>query len=704
MLSRYKQGAVRFPAGAGIMAILAVTSVVFADSLRNGFVWDDWDLVVNNVTYHAFDLKRIFFAKANALEYLPLKDLSLATDAQLWGTAPFGYHLMNLLLYLAGLVATYSAVRKMALLVGEARAEAVAFWTTLIFALHPLHAEVVNFVTQRNTLLAALFVFLSLNMLLTGMMTQRTLLKGLALAFFLLATFSKAIVVSYPIFLLVLLLYVPESKVSFREKGALLFLFIVTAAAAAWVHVSIASTTGIMTNDLLRFGAGSPVLVIVKALQIPFFYIRMLLAPYPLTVEYGIPFVTGPVVVPALLSMAGLIVLLGAAWLVRRTHPLITLGVVWYFAALVPVLNLFPTHPVVADRYAYLAVFGFALACVGFLQAVTDRRRVAAAVLGSVVVLYGGLSFSRTMDWRSDLTLWQSAVAVDPAIPRANLAEALWKQGRYQEALQTLREENDRSGSSTYSLYEGLFFYQQGKLDDALRSFQRSAAEGGDTNKDVLVALAQTYERKGEDQAALEQYLKAAELKRVGVDSSIENKIRGGIERMQTRFSPRIEALRRAADSSPRGPRESAALAIALHTTGQYDEAEKWYRHTLELDSSNWAMWYNLGLVFMKKNQCADALPCFERALLSVPRNRDILNNAAICQGDLHHDAAAERYFKQALEADPRFFYAVFNLGRLYFRLGNAPQARETLLQARDLASGNRPLQARIDQYLDLLP
>ncbi len=208
-----------------IYPILALTAIIFLNSLRNGFVCDDWILMVYNEVYRSFDLTRIFLSKANSFEYLPVRDITLALDARIWGMRPFGFHLTNLLLYLASLMFLFKMLKNLSDVVGEEKGDFIAFWGTLVFAVHPLHTEVVNFVAARNNILAALFLFLSFNVCIDGVYGKKNYSLYLSAFLFILSLLSKASAIFYPFFLTVVFMLIPKKIISLRKKSLILLLF-----------------------------------------------------------------------------------------------------------------------------------------------------------------------------------------------------------------------------------------------------------------------------------------------------------------------------------------------------------------------------------------------------------------------------------------------------------------------------------------------
>ena len=102
--SRPKQsvGARRFPEWLVPLCVAIVTFGVFFPALVNDFVnWDDDKILYDNPYYRGlgWDQLKWMFSTFLMGHYQPLTWVSFALDYQLWGMAPFGYHLTSLLLH-----------------------------------------------------------------------------------------------------------------------------------------------------------------------------------------------------------------------------------------------------------------------------------------------------------------------------------------------------------------------------------------------------------------------------------------------------------------------------------------------------------------------------------------------------------------------------------------------------------------------------
>jgi tetratricopeptide (TPR) repeat protein len=130
------------------------------------------------------------------------------------------------------------------------------------------------------------------------------------------------------------------------------------------------------------------------------------------------PFTTGHDV-QGLLAAAFVLALAVHALLQVRRHPSYFFFAGFFFVTLLPTANLLRTiGSIMAERFLYLPLVGFAGCVVIAVHAACDRlaapRLVAHAVLVVLVALCGVRTFVRNFDWTDDLAIWSSAVAASP--------------------------------------------------------------------------------------------------------------------------------------------------------------------------------------------------------------------------------------------------------------------------------------------------
>ncbi|HEX5398598.1 MAG TPA: hypothetical protein VFY06_06060, partial [Verrucomicrobiae bacterium] len=142
------------------LALAAVTLLVYAQVLRNGFVnYDDPDYIINNSHVQAgLTWSGVAWAlrSTEASNWHPLTWISHMTDCQLFGLKPAGHHLTNVLFHTANTLLLFLLLNR---LTGAIWRSALV---AALFALHPLHVESVAWASERKDVLSAFFWMLTL--------------------------------------------------------------------------------------------------------------------------------------------------------------------------------------------------------------------------------------------------------------------------------------------------------------------------------------------------------------------------------------------------------------------------------------------------------------------------------------------------------------------------------------------------------------
>ena len=132
---------------------LALTGLIYFNSLKNGFVFDDQHYIVKNYLIKVLDSQGLWNMVSSfyVWDYLPLTLLSLSLDYWLYGLNPAGYHFSNTLLHFINSLLVYQLVLR------TTKSGVGAFWASLIFLVHPVQVESVAWIPERKNLLSFFF-------------------------------------------------------------------------------------------------------------------------------------------------------------------------------------------------------------------------------------------------------------------------------------------------------------------------------------------------------------------------------------------------------------------------------------------------------------------------------------------------------------------------------------------------------------------
>lgn len=500
------------------VVLLLIVVAVYANTLGHGFVWDDRIFLVHRSdAYKHFDVyKMLFTLSTNGLEYLPVRDLSYALDFALWGSNPSGFHVTNVMLFSLNIIVIYIFTVKLLQLFQISyctdladNSLVVGFFTAALFAVHPLHGEVVNFVTMRNSLLCGVFFFSTCHLYLrylTCNSIPNWWYAGASICF-VLTVFSKATGIILPLILVMITFTFRRPK---QLSGWLpLFPFLFCSCGAFFLFKHVASLSHIIEPASVKAASVQILEKIAVSIQIPFFYLYKIFIPANYSVDYdNTLFRSDPTDYRVVGALLLIVVITAISWKMRRRMPYFAFCSMWYLVTLIPVLHFFQTNPVVADRYAFLPSYPV------FLLLVLSLRNIHNSFKVIVVVLFvlAGVSIMRNRVWKSDRSLWEYTVQTAPhsAVAHINLARLLFiDENECEKGLVYAKKAQTLNPSDTnYDVFQGVLSLRGNDPQRAIIDFSR-ALEKNSEHMESLVNLATAYEMLG-DLANAALYLRRA--------------------------------------------------------------------------------------------------------------------------------------------------------------------------------------------------
>ncbi len=484
-----------------ILLVIALTFSVYANSLRNSFVFDDaWVITDNDFIKSWKNLPEIFSKSyltlpdqldykgmraigSGELSYRPVVTLSYFIDYSLWKLKPFGYHLTNLLLHISNTVLLY------VLLTLIVRDNAVSLLAALLFALHPVNSEAVNVIGFREDLLAFLFFissFILFIMLRNSSGKHKLFCYISSLVTFALALFSKEMAITLP---LVLILYdfyfvyngrLRNILANFRSYylGYIIVCF-------SYLYVWGYAIAG--RHSAATFAGYKFYINVFKTFIVVATYIRWILIPMGihLTIPDESSLIFNHFAINSFLSAALITIFIFIAIKTRKTAKGISFFIFYFFITLLPVSNIFALSDITACRYLYIPIIGFCafislflfkLSGISFLRLSPKALKSYARDLAIIILAYFAISTAiRNLAWRNDISLWSEITEFYPGsgMAHAGLGVQLWKRGLLDEAIKeykiAARLNPDRGG---YHNGLGLCYAGKGMPDEAIKEYK----------------------------------------------------------------------------------------------------------------------------------------------------------------------------------------------------------------------------------------
>ena len=606
------------------LIVLAV-SLAYANTLRNPFVFDDDITVGENAQIRDLSDLQAVLSPERELPTAgrPVVNLTFAINYALGGLQPAGYHAWNIATHLICALLLFGIVRRtLAAERGwlQSTAQPIACAIALVWAIHPLNTEAIDYVTQRTELTMAAFLLLTLYAAIRALgESRRATWTMVAVAACGLGMASKESMVVAPA--LVVLYDRIFAFRSFREawtarRGLYLGL------GATWLILAGLLSTG-PRRDTVGFSVGvSPVVYAMNQLPIVSRYLWLAFWPHALVAVYGWP---QPVamarVLPYAAVVGGLAILTLAGF---RAWPKAAFLGAWMWITLAPTSSIVPIATEVgAERRMYVPLMALVtLVVIGgatLMQRASRGARI--AVLGVVIVALTATTIARNTDYASPLALARKSVERYPTpVGHQMLGTELLNADQRSEGLAELRLALPGAPRAHYLL--GVELLDDGQTDEGIAELRAFIRE-----QPSLSLVASAHEYLGRTYAQRQQWTDAVAEFRAMLAMAPDTE-RGelllagayfGAGDMKNAIDHFEAHLRRAPDDAD----ALNELGIALGTDERLDDAIAAFTRAAQLHPDDGAVQRNLAYTLYQKRDLADALVHAERAVALQPNDEE---------------------------------------------------------------------------------
>lgn len=596
----------------GAAALVALVALTYAPATGLGFIYDDYELIVDReAPRSAGEIARAFAERhwPTLPYYRPIARASMLAQKALHGNEPAPYHLLNVGLIAAVALAAFALLRQGAL----ALPLPLAFAGAALFALHPIASSCVYPIASgRETLWPTLFEILAVIAFLRPG-TRALALSWVATAA---ALLSKEHAVVLPLVFaladaLGLSADAPAARATAWLRRYLPFALLLCAyfALRAWIFSGEGKLELALGDD-----PWGPLLSAGYALQTVFAPTRELV--YEPIVDVWLSPGRLAAALGTTAAAAGVLTVRGP-----RAQRQALFWLAWIALGLLPTANLLIQEARFDERYVLFASLGVIALVLNALEPLWERRATRAAVgvllLASLAVA-GAVSFTRARYFATDAAFLAQWMASDPehAQPHVSLGKLAAR-------------ERDWSAS--------------------IRHFENALARKPGL-ADAYNGLGLAHEALGETDVAERDFKRAIEL--APERSFARNNLgvlylgRGDLAAAAAEFRAAIEA-----DGDDAGARIN--LAIVYARQGDPGAARAELEQVLATRPGHPGACFNLGMVLAASGDDARAIEYFERALEARPDYALAHYKLGIALARAGRNAEAESHLRRALELDP---------------------------------------------------
>jgi hypothetical protein len=612
---------------------------VYVKSWQNEYAVDDSFTIVENIhTQAGFSgIPRLLFkdsmdgwqqegSKSAVNYYRPLALVTFAIEKGIQGkNNPQLSHIINSLLYGLLLVVLLSFLR----LAIEAPNPFVTLGTVLLFAVHPIHTEVVANIKSRDEILSFLFGALTLISLFraNAKVSKFSIWQILTAVFYLLALLAKENSVT-------LLGIAPLALYVFRKQP------LQRAVTSCWPLLIVFLGYLLLRIGIIGFNLklSKPDPISNRFFEVNFwqkyatifyillFYIRILFLPHPLSWDYSFKEIslhsfTEPLpTISLFLHLALLGYTLGAL----KERKLIGFAISFYFISLSLVSNLvIDIGGFVGERFLFQPSFGFCL--IGGIglhwlsQKImgTNLRNLTHILPASLLLAYLFIgsykTILRSQEWKNNETLFIRDAEASPRSAQANMACG-------SSCIKIAKQETAAEAKKMW-LEKAIY---HSKL--ALAIFPYYA--------EPIYNIGMAYTLLGDTQA----------------------------------FSYWRKLIQLAPDYPPVQfiPKHESSLYLMLGNQNWQNKnvatAKEYYRIAVEKAPENYAAWYHLGLCYETERNYIQALACLEKAVNLNPQEAAFWYALGVMAANANQRDKALAAWEKTLKLDPKNEAAKRNL------------------------------------------
>jgi Flp pilus assembly protein TadD len=563
---------------AAVAVIAIATALVYLPVRQAGFVWDDEQLITGNPLLRDVSGLAEIWSGGRTADYFPITNTIFWIEHHIFGENTGAYHIVNVVLQAANALLVWFVLQRLNV--------PGAWLAGLIFAIHPVNAESVAWISELKNVLSLFFALLS-TICFFEIEDQRLLGRATAyfasICFFVLSLLSKSQAVFVPIVLLLCGWWRSGSadKGSSRREAIRTLPFFLAALGFGLVTIWF-QNRGIGGEEIVTGSLGRR---IVNAAMALWWYGAKVFVPVRLVAIYP-PWRFGSVRGWEFLPLIGLgaLILLLWSWRDRGTRGAF-FAAVCFIVALSPVLGFFRmaylrSGTLVADHLQYfadvslIALFGAGVACI-WRRAGSVVRSATTALVAIALIVLGSYTSMRAEVFHDEEALWSDTLSKNP--------DAWQGHARL-----------------------GKLFFDQRRYADALSHLQRAV--------ELKPDLADNRNLLGLDYCRLERFEEGISEYRMALQLKQSNSSAAETESVATIRTNLANALAITANNLSTGTSE-----ISQEAKRRYDEAIDQYERALELEPRHPAIHRNLGMVLARLGRYEEAASHLRTTLEMVP-------------------------------------------------------------------------------------
>jgi tetratricopeptide (TPR) repeat protein len=580
-----------------IIFLAVIAFLIYAKTLTGDFIFDDHPNIRDNPYVRLTKItplglfKAAFFSPA---PNRPVPNISFALNYYFQRYNPVGYHLVNIIIHTINAVLLYLFVKttfRTPLLRPQSRlCGQIAFFTALIWMVHPLQTQSVSYIVQRMNSMAAMFYLLSMLLYAEARFAagkqKKTVLFSACVLSAILAFGSKENSVTLPFFIFLYEWYFFENLSGDWIKRMLPIILVVSViiGVIAAFYFGGSPLERMLSGYTFRdFTMGQRVMT---QFRVVIFYVSLIFWPHPARLNLDHDFPTSLSLLDPVATLAALVAIcgfIGVSVVIAKKERLLSFCILWFLGNLVIESSVVGLEMVFEHRN-YLPSMMVVLMTVVLIYRFLKPQWLKPAALIVVAAVFAAWTYERNQVWLHPVTIWKDCTEKSPekARPFNNLGAALGEYGQHRKAIEYYRKALQINPG--YAEAHGNLGYDLallGYLDEAVAHLRKAL--------EINPKFYEAYNNLGI------------------------------VLTLQGHYEEAVEQIKAAIAIKPDFPNAHNSLGTALKRLGRLEEAKNQYFEALKIDPQFAAAHNNLGLVLEQEGRLDEARAHFAEAVRIDP-------------------------------------------------------------------------------------
>ena len=614
--------------------------VVFFATVHSPFLYDDAHSIEDNP--HIKDLSK--FQQKVGIQNIFNRSVLLLTfsiNHALGQADVFGYHLVNIMLHLCVGIILYFLTTELLTLEQPtltSQFQKLPLVVSLTHLFNPVNVESITYISSRSSVLVTLFYLFSFYLFVRFSKVKEKYRNKwryvhyplIAFLLFLLGLGTKEIIVTLPV-MVVLYLWIQSPTKNFQKFfPELAVIFIPLMIYLLYRYVQMGNLL-IIRNDPYSHLVDRGLYLLTQIKVVVSYYLVKLLFPINLNFEPDIRLVSG------LLDWQWIAALLTGLSLAYGTFyqksVLLKGAFFWALITILPTSSIIPLKQFATEHRTYLPGIGISMGIgILFLRAAPLSRLIHPALI-VFLVIYGFLTMQRSLDYRSEINLWEDTVKKSPykSMVHNNLGTAYLSKERIKEARKSFEVSLALSPSSTDPYINlGHIHARNEEWNKAQLKFDLALKLGANRSQ-VFFNSGLMRLRLNKPGEALPFLLKAIEIKKY---RPLYHQELGNAFRKMEQYDSALQSYRKVLELEPNHVEAQNNIGVIFWNLKALDRAEMEFKKALKMEDKI-TIHNNLANLYIAQKRFSKAIPHLKTVIAKQPndlRARNLLHIVEVIQ------------------------------------------------------------------------